>query len=94
MDPGVLRDRSPRVGGMIATAEAPQQVMLTHSLLRSVTRSVAVIVEAPRSVLEAVPPREFDSQIEEPMDESAIAALDVPQHPAEAWPEGSGPFGF
>jgi hypothetical protein len=73
-----------------AVIEAPEQV----STSRSASRSVAVIVRAPASVLHVTPPEEFDDQIEEPIDYSPLATVAAPDHPAEEWPEGSGPFGF
>ncbi len=60
------------------------------------TKSVAIVVEAPASVLRAAPPYEFDGHIEEPMDYTPIEVgkLAAPDYPDEEWPAGAGPLGF
>ncbi len=60
----------------------------------AVTTSAALVVHAPLALLHAVPPNEFDSQIEEPMDYSPISDVSAPDYPPEVWPEGAGPLGF
>lgn len=60
----------------------------------AVTRSVALVVQAPPASLHAVPPYELDGQIEEPMDFSPILNVAAPDFPPEVWPDGPGPLGF
>jgi hypothetical protein len=90
MDPKTARKATSLPGGLmvVATVEAPEQLSMVTR-----TRSVAVVVKAPTSVLHAVPPAELDDQIEETMNYSPLATIAAPDHPAEEWPEGSGPFG-
>lgn len=57
------------------------------------TRSIAIVVSAPASALNPVPPAAVDDQIEEAIDYSPLATIAALDHPAEEWPEGSGPFG-
>lgn len=76
-------------GLMVVAVEAPQQISATTT-----TRSVAIVVKAPPSALRATPPSEFDGHIEETMDYSPVFNPAAPDHPAEEWPEGSGPLGF
>jgi hypothetical protein len=71
-----------------------QAVAPVTSPVRSVTRSAALIIKVPPTVLESVPPSELDAQIEEPMDYSPIATLSMPDQPDEVWPDGTGPLGF
>jgi hypothetical protein len=85
-------DPSPKAARLMplvpAGIEAPQ---LSSNV--TTTRSIAVVVSAPASALHAVPPAEFDDQIEETIDYSPLATIAALDHPAEEWPEGSGPFG-
>lgn len=60
------------------------------------TLSAAIVAQAPPSAQQAVPPYEFDGQIEDPMDYSPVklGGLAAPDLQGEEWPDGTGPLGF
>jgi hypothetical protein len=92
MDPKTARKATSPSGVLmaVATVEAPER----RSAATTMTFSSAIVVKAPPSALRAIPPAEFDDQIEEPMDYSPLTTIAALDHPAEEWPEGSGPYGF
>jgi hypothetical protein len=80
---------APQGSVTVVVVEAPPETNVSTT-----SRSVAVVVKAPLSALQAVPPSEFDGHIEEAMDYSPVPDLAAPDHPDEEWPDGSGPLGF
>ena len=92
MDSPTPHKAATRPGGVmvVATVESPEQ----RSVAAMTAFSSAIVVEARPSALQAIPRAEFDGQIEDAMDYSPISNVAAPDHPAEVWPEGSGPLGF
>lgn len=82
--------RTEGVNALVPFSEAPTPPVSAYAA----TRSAAIIVQAPLAALDAAPPPDLDSQVEETMDYTPITDVAAPDFPPEEWPEGAGPLGF